>query len=95
MAGTGHTSAADHVDELVGGDSLDLVREPTNPHDAAAIRIEWSGRKIGYVPRRSNARLARLMDRGVALDARLMRVTPGGHNWPIIEFLSPLSRSEA
>lgn len=86
VAGTGHTSAAEHVDELVGGDSLDLVREPANPHDAAAIRIEWAGRKIGYVPRRSNARLARLLDRGVALDARLTRVTPGGHNWPIIEF---------
>ena len=29
------------------GDALALVREPDNPFDAAAIRLEWKGRKIG------------------------------------------------
>ena len=34
VAGTGHTSAADHVDELIGGDSLDWcgnLRTPMTP----------------------------------------------------------------
>src|SRR5689334_23732236 len=34
--------------------ALDLVREPENPHDANAVRVEWRGRKLGYVPRRDN-----------------------------------------
>ncbi|MDO5505131.1 MAG: HIRAN domain-containing protein [Pseudoxanthomonas suwonensis] len=97
VRGTGHTPVRHHVDELVGGDPLDLVREPTNPHDPAAIRIEWSGRKIGYVSRQSNARLARLLDQGVRLDARLTRVVPESRAWPIIEFrvLAPASRPES
>ncbi len=56
------------------GDSLDLVREPDNPHDALAIRVEWQGRKLGYVPRRENDALAWAMDRGEALRARISRM---------------------
>ena len=44
------------------GDALALVREPDNPFDAAAIRLEWNGRKIGYVPRQENGALARELD---------------------------------
>jgi hypothetical protein len=53
------------------GDALRLVREPANPHDANAIRIEWDGRMLGYVPRRENAHLARQMDHGAAIAARI------------------------
>ena len=41
--------------QLRVGDALTLVREPDNAHDARAVRVEWQGRKIGYVPRRENA----------------------------------------
>ncbi|TYO97626.1 HIRAN domain-containing protein [Geothermobacter ehrlichii] len=34
------------------GQTLQLRAEPDNPHDAFAVRIEWNGRKLGYVPRR-------------------------------------------
>ena len=30
------------------GDPLVLVREPWNPHDAEAIRVEWRGAMIGF-----------------------------------------------
>jgi hypothetical protein len=53
------------------GDPLILVREPDNPHDANAIRVEWQGQKLGYVPRRDNAALARQMDRGAAVAGRI------------------------
>ena len=33
---------------------LTLVFEPENPHDNLAIRIEYKGTKLGYVPRESN-----------------------------------------
>jgi hypothetical protein len=58
-------------DELRVGDALRLVREPANPHDANAIRVEWKDRMLGYVPRRENSHLARQMDRGAAIEARI------------------------
>jgi hypothetical protein len=57
------------------GDALALVREPNNPHDARAVRVEWRGHMTGYVPRRENADVARLMDGGHVLVARITRLT--------------------
>jgi hypothetical protein len=56
------------------GDALELVREHGNAHDANAVRVEWQGRKLGYVPRRENAAVARGLDRGAPLRARLTRL---------------------
>jgi len=57
------------------GDPLKLVRESDNPHDRNAIRLEWKGRMLGYVPRRENAHLARQIDHGVPVQARITEVT--------------------
>jgi len=71
VAGFRHYSGGEVLRELKPGDRLDLVRELGNPHDANAVRVEWRGVKLGYVPRSDNAAVARQMDRGVALAARL------------------------
>lgn len=68
------------------GDALALVREPDNPHDARAVRVEWRGHKIGYVPRRENADVARLMDGGQALEARIVRLAEGRDPWSRVRF---------
>jgi hypothetical protein len=68
------------------GDALTLVREPDNPHDARAVRVEWRGHKIGYVPRRENADVARLMDRGQALTARIVRLAEVRDPWSRVRF---------
>jgi hypothetical protein len=44
--------------------SYALVREPKNPHDPNAIRVEVAGCLLGYVPRGHAKDLAPLMDRG-------------------------------
>ena len=74
LAGFRFYAAAQIWPELRTGDPLDLSREPDNPHDANAIRVEWRGRLLGYVPRRGNAALAWGLDRGVALRARISRL---------------------
>ena len=56
------------------GDALELSREPDNPHDHNAVRVEWRGHKLGYVPRRENAALAWGLDRGEPLRARITRL---------------------
>ncbi|WP_018078739.1 HIRAN domain-containing protein [Thiobacillus denitrificans] len=68
------------------GDALALVREPDNPHDARAVRVEWRGHKIGYVPRRENADVARLLDRGQALTARIVRLAELRDPWARVRF---------
>ena len=68
------------------GDELTLVREPDNPHDARAVRVEWRGHQIGYVPRRENADVARLMDRGQMLTARIVRLVEGRDPWSRVRF---------
>lgn len=74
------------------GDALTLVREPDNPHDARAVRVEWQGHKIGYVPRRENADVARQLDRGQVLVARIARLAEGRDPWSRVrvEILVPL-----
>ena len=74
LAGFRHYDGGEVLRSLKPGDRLELVREPANPYDANAVRVEWRGVKLGYVPRRDNAAVARQMDRGVALEARLAAV---------------------
>ncbi|HEY9145375.1 MAG TPA: HIRAN domain-containing protein [Thiobacillus sp.] len=68
------------------GDALTLIREPDNRHDAKAVRVEWQGHKIGYVPRRENADVARFMDGGQALVARISRLAEVRDPWSRVRF---------
>ena len=57
---------------LTPGLMLTLQREAANAHDSLAIRVYDSvGNALGYIPRITNAPLARLMDAGKQLFARL------------------------
>ena len=73
LAGFRHAEAAAVWADLRTGDALALVREHDNPFDENAVRVEWRGHKLGYVPRRDNAALAWALDRGEVLHARISR----------------------
>jgi len=73
LAGLRHAQAGDVWMDLRQGDELALVREPGNAFDANAVRVEWRGVKLGYVPRRDNAALAWALDRGETLRARVSK----------------------
>ncbi len=60
---------------LKPGDSLQLRREPDNPHDVNAVRIEWQGHTLGYVPGDANEGIARQLDFGNRLRARISRLS--------------------
>ena len=68
------------------GDNLNLIREPDNVHDSRAIRVEWQGQHIGYVPRRENTDIARLMDHGVPVFARISRLAQSRDPWARVRF---------
>ncbi len=63
------------------GDALALVREPGNPHDANAVRVEWRGRMLGYLPRAENRSVAAEMDRGARVEARIARLAEHRNPW--------------
>jgi HIRAN domain len=74
LAGYRYHAAAELWEQLKVGDFLELSREPDNPHDPSAVSVSWRGRKLGYVPRRENAAVARALDRGMPLRARISKL---------------------
>lgn len=68
------------------GDVLMLVRDADNPHDSNAIRIEWRGEMLGYVPRAGNSAVAKLMDKGVKVSGRIVHLQAGRSHWQRILF---------
>jgi hypothetical protein len=73
LAGFNYAQAGEAWPDMRAGDALTLVREPGNAFDANAVRVEWRGVKLGYVPRRDNPALAWALDRGEVLHARISR----------------------
>lgn len=72
IAGTSHRDLTAIEPALQSGTLLALRREPANPHDPLAIMIlDEAGHQLGYVPRAKNEVLARLLDAGKLLFARL------------------------
>jgi hypothetical protein len=69
------------------GDALTLRREPDNRYDANAVRVEWKGEMLGYVPRRENRAVAAALERGEPLSARISRLDPEAADpWQRMEF---------
>ena len=55
----------DLLDEVKLESRLHFIREPDNEHDELAILVkDHNNNKLGYVPRKKNPILARLMDAG-------------------------------
>lgn len=71
VAGTSHVVGIEEIAPFLRpGDRLELVRMPSNPSDSNAIKIFNRDRvKVGYVPKKDNLILARLMDAGKLLYA--------------------------
>lgn len=73
-AGLAHHEAKAVWSDLAVGDDLELVREADNLHDANAVKVLWRGRMLGYLPRNDNADIARQLDRGQLVQARIRAI---------------------
>ena len=63
------------------GDRLTLTREPNNRHDRNAVRVDWNGQPLGYLPRRENRAVAQALDAGQKLEARVARLRDVPDPW--------------
>ena len=81
LAGVKYPSGEALWHEMREGDRLSLVREADNEHDAKAIRVEWRGQKLGYLPRAENRAVAAAMDNGDKVDARIAKLRQHKNPW--------------
>lgn len=58
LAGSQYYGAKRLRSEIRVGDRLTLTREADNRHDRNAVRVDWNGEKLGYVPRAENRAVA-------------------------------------
>lgn len=86
LAGSQFYALAECLPQIRVGDALELVREPENRHDAQAIRVEWRGRKLGYLPRAQNRAISAALDRGERLTARVSSVGDNKNPWQRLAF---------
>lgn len=81
LAGFQYHAGTSVWSELRVGDALALVREPDNPHDAKAVRVEWRGTMLGYLPRAENEAVAGAMDRGERVAGRIAALVTHKNPW--------------
>lgn len=81
LAGFQHHDGETVWPALRSGDRLTLAREPQNPYDPQAVRVEWKGFMLGYVPQAENRTVARLLDRGAKLEARVVHLSESHDPW--------------
>ncbi len=81
LAGFQYHAGAALWERLQVGDALMLIREPENPHDARAVRVEWRGVMLGYLPRAENEAVAAAMDRGERVAGRIAALVAHRNPW--------------
>ena len=86
LAGSQYYSANRVWGEIRIGDRLSLARERDNRHDRNAVRVEWKGQTLGYVPRAENRAVAQALDTGEQLEAKVSRLRDDPDPWRRIEF---------
>ena len=86
LAGSQFYAVSKLRDEIQIGDRLSLTREPENRHDSNAVRIDWNGQQLGYVPRKENRAVARALDAGEKLEARVSKLRDDPDPWHRVEF---------
>lgn len=74
IAGFTHAEGPQLLAQLAIGEPLQLQREALNAYDLQAVRIDWQGHKLGYVPRGENTAIAQALDAGRVLKASIAAV---------------------
>ena len=86
LAGSQFYAVAKVWNEIRIGDRLTLTREPDNRHDHNAVRVDWNGQQLGYIPRKENRAVARALDEGERLEARVTKLRDDPDPWQRVEF---------
>ncbi len=86
LAGSQYYALTEVWPQMAVGDRLELYREADNRHDRRAVRVEWRGRQLGYVPRAENRAVAAALDAGEPLRAHIAKLRDEPDPWRKLEF---------
>ena len=79
----GESYRQDTIRRCRKGERVILKREPDNPHDNNAVAaLREDGDQIAYLSRDNAEWVARLMDEGKELEAKIKRITGGTRDKP-------------
>jgi hypothetical protein len=81
LAGFQFHAGARIWEQLRVGDALALTREADNAHDSNAVRVDWQGIKLGYLPRSENRAVAAAMDGGARVEGRVAALKQARDPW--------------
>lgn len=85
LAGFQHHNGEALWTQLATGQQLTLTREADNRFDDRAVRVDWQGHKLGYIPRLDNAAVSQLLDRGETLEATIAGLGNSSNPWDKIK----------
>jgi hypothetical protein len=71
--------------QLQEGQMLKLIREINNPYDNRAVRIDWQGYQLGYIPRMDNTAISQLLDHKEEMSALIIGLKKSNNPWERIE----------
>jgi hypothetical protein len=71
-----HHAGPTLLDELNVGTRLALVPEPENIYDRYAVRLEFDGNHVGYIPREQNRTVSELLQQGAPLSCTVTALSP-------------------
>jgi hypothetical protein len=77
LAGVTQGESQEVIKQIVVGSGIEcfsLIREPQNPYDPYAVRVDCYDMYIGYIPQRISRGVAKMMDNGQKLTGRLNKV---------------------
>ena len=86
LAGSQYYAVSAVWTQIRVGDRLTLVREADNRHDRHAVRVEWQGQQLGYLPRAENRAVSRALDAGERLEGRVLHLRDDPDPWRRVEF---------
>ncbi len=81
IAGFQYHDGPQVLPSLSEGQELRLVNEPENPHDDKAVRLEYAGHHLGYVPRTRNRPIFRLVAQDAPLRVVAVHVNQDREPW--------------
>ena len=74
---------------------LDARREPDNPHDERAIALYFRDRKLGYVPKRRNRVISKLMDGEFLMRFEVVQAQEDAPTWERVKVAVLIARPNA
>ena len=84
IAGFQHHAGPAILHELAAGTPLTLVRDSENIYDKYAVRIEYHGRHVGFIPREQNRAVSELLQQGAPLECSITEVAPSAPIWEAV-----------